>query len=130
MEEKERAARENFARVFRKTAVHWRCVGFLMTAIHVFCGVSAIFLSITVASKPSWFADGNSALWSNLAYLSACFSGLLTFLSAKQSGIRHTHGYRVLARSIDRFMDDPNFKESQLEAALEREEKLIQTHTF
>ena len=79
--------------------------------------VVAIVLSVTVAYKPPMFGT-NPDIFTNLAYCSAAATGILTFLSAKESAGRYTAAFRNLQEMIDRYDGDDKYNFDHVAGAM------------
>ena len=113
-------------RGFQGTANAWHRIGNLMSFLHIVLGLGAVISSIAVAAKPPFLGDAKSEIYPDLAFLAACLTGVLTFLSAQQAGIRHTNGYRALQAEIDKFKADPSYKIDKVQTVRSDQQKLIQ----
>ena len=93
---------------FRITAKKWEKNGLILGVVNITLGIVAIVLSVTVAYKPPMFGT-NPDIFTNLAYCSAAATGILTFLSAKESAGRYTAAFRNLQEMIDRYDADESY---------------------
>jgi hypothetical protein len=93
---------------FRIASDKWRDRSRDLSRVHMIFGIAAIVFSVTVASKPPIFGT-NTDVFSDLAYLSALATAILTFLSAKDRAARYMAAYRTLQEMIDRYDADTTY---------------------
>jgi hypothetical protein len=101
----ERKHREEVVRDFQSSANWWWFASHLLASIHYISGLSALLLSIIVASRPPVLMDNHADIVvQNLAWISAFLTGAISFLSAKDSSVRHMQAYRMLQEAIHRYL--------------------------
>jgi hypothetical protein len=117
-------ARKSAIDYFRITAKHWRWIGLTLGSVNIILGITAIFLSTTVASKPPIFGT-NPNIFADLAYCSAVVTGILTFLSAKEAAARYTAASRTLEEMIGRYDDDMTYTYNDVAKTMHAAEAII-----
>jgi hypothetical protein len=113
---------------FKRTATWWHVLGFLYGTAHYLIGTVSIILATTVASKPP-FLGKNPDTFSNIAYLSALCTALLTFFTAKDSADRYIRAFHALQDEIELFEIDLARNYSHLEAARQRGDAIVGSRT-
>ncbi|KUZ74456.1 hypothetical protein WI38_15080 [Burkholderia ubonensis] len=102
----------------------WRTYMFVMYGLHYLLGLSAVVLSVTVASKPFEVQNGDNT-YALLAWALAALTGVIAFVTPERIGDRYHKAFRMLSVEITRFRNDQTYTVDHVLQAYERGEDVI-----
>lgn len=102
----------------------WRAYMFAMYGLHYLLGLSAVVLSVTVASKPFEVPKGSN-VYSILSWALAALTGVIAFVTPERVGDRYQRAFRILSVEITRFRNDDTYTVDHVLNAYERGEDII-----
>jgi hypothetical protein len=105
----------------------WQVYMLVMYGLHYILGISAVFLAVTVASKPfgwlGWAKDDERCAM--LAWILAAITGVVSFIMPERTGDRYQRAFRVLNVEVTRFRSDETYTVNHVLQAYERGEDII-----
>jgi hypothetical protein len=102
----------------------WKGFLFFWYVLHYLLGVSAVFISVTIAARPTALGLSEQS-YGNLAWILALCTGSIAFLSPEQSGYRYQRAFRILSSEITRYLADETYPVKNVVDAYNRGEDII-----
>ncbi len=112
---------------FRITSAYWRLLAAVLGSLHVSLALIVAVLSVLVAAKPPFLADGE-AFYRDLAAVGAVCNAVLLTLSARDRGFRYRKAHCLLRDEIARYEQDSSFGINDLIVARQKGLAMIDTH--
>lgn len=104
----------------------WRFYGIGFTVLHYGAGVVAIGISLVVSSAPIWTSKSHPISRGVAIVISAFFTGVATFLTARERADAFWAAWKRLDAATRRFQNG-NAALEDLERAIDEGEKLIES---
>jgi hypothetical protein len=100
----------------------WRAYMFVMYGLHYFLGLTAVTLSVSVASKRF---SGEPAIVDTLSLILAVVTAWIVFITPERIAERYQRAYQLLSVAITKYLADTSFTVTDVTQAYEAGEAVI-----